>query len=68
MSLKDRARDLMKIAACLSVAGMVLSSSCGSNELDALIVGIEAAAAHLDRDAHNDDISFGEWLLSELDD
>ena len=68
MALKSGARNLLKTAACLSAAGTLLGASCGTKELDALIVGIEAAAAQLDRSDRDDDVNFGDWLLSELND
>jgi hypothetical protein len=45
---------------------MLLSSSCGVEELRALVAGVDAAADRLEDD--HDDISFGDWLADELDD
>lgn len=54
----------------LSACGAALTVSCGSNELRAVVAGIEAVAGSLERanDDADEDLSFGEWLLSELDD
>ena len=68
MSLRCSAGNLLKTAACLSAAGTLLGTSCGTKELDALVAGIEAAATQLDRNDRDDDVTFGEWLLGELDD
>jgi len=53
----------------LSACGAALAVSCGSNELRAVVAGIEAVAGSLERTNHDadDDLSFGEWLLSEFD-
>ena len=54
----------------LSACGTALAVSCGSNELRAVVAGIEAVAGSLDRTNRDsrDDVTFGEWLLSEFDD
>jgi hypothetical protein len=68
MSLRYNAGNLLKTAASVSAAGMLFATSCRSNEFNAVLAGLEAVAAQLDRDDPDDDITFGEWLLSELDD
>ncbi|MGB2986277.1 MAG: hypothetical protein WBE26_10370 [Phycisphaerae bacterium] len=68
MSTKRIANDLFKTAAGLCAAGVLLGSSCSSSELEAIVTGVEAAANSLDNREHEDNITFGEWLLSELDD
>lgn len=65
MSIKHTARKLGKIAVSFSVAGTLLATSCGTDELRALAAGIQAATNQLDDD---NDITFVEFLLSELDD
>ncbi len=54
----------------LSACGTALTVSCGSTELRAVVAGIEAVAGSLDRTNRDseEDISFGEWILSEFDD
>lgn len=56
----------------LLVGYAVLGAACEANDLQALAAGLEAAAGQLQgRDlnqSHDDDLTFGEWLLSELDD
>ena len=57
-------------AAAIAVGGTVLASGCGMNELQAIVVGVEAAADVLNlgsRDRDND-MNFGEWLISEIND
>ena len=46
---------------------MMLAVSCSPTEVRAVISGIEAAARILDDRNDDDDISFGDWLASELD-
>lgn len=41
-------------------------SSCSSDSLRAVVIGLDAAANQIEQD--NRDISFGDWLSSELDD
>ena len=61
-----------RAAAVLSGSCMLLGTDCTAEQLEAVLVGLEAVASHLDRvnaaDNDNDDISFGDWLLSELND
>ncbi len=68
MSLKRGARDLGKTIVALCGAGIMLGTSCGAKELEAIMAGIDAAARQLNAGGNNDDINFGDWLLSELDD
>jgi hypothetical protein len=51
----------------LAVGGTVLASSCSTSEVKAILAGVEVATNQLDQ-ARNDNISFGDWLASELDD
>ncbi len=69
MCNKRTARDVLKRAIALSATGMLLAMSCSSTGLQALSDGLDAVVGSLaaaDRD-RVDDITFGEWLLSELD-
>jgi hypothetical protein len=70
MWIKRTGMNLLRIAATLSVAGVTLATSCGANEMRVVVAGLEAVASSLDgfeRD-RGDDITFGEWLISELND
>lgn len=49
----------------LAGSGLLFASSCGFEELEAIVVGVDAAASHLEG---NRDISFTDWLASEFDD
>jgi hypothetical protein len=60
--------NTLRAAAALAASGIALGSTCSSAELQAVVAGIEAAARSLDGNAHDDDLTFGEWLLEELDD
>jgi len=48
-------------------ATMLLSSSCGIQELRAVVAGVDAAADRLNGN-HDDDVSFRDWLADEIDD
>ena len=57
----------------LLLAGyVVMGAACEASDLQAVAAGLEAAAGQLQgRDlnqSHEEDLTFGEWLLSELDD
>ncbi len=44
----------------------MLASSCTTEQLKAVLAGVEVVAGQLgDKD---DDVSFGDWLSAELDD
>ena len=51
----------------VGAGGMVLGSNCGVG-LEAITVGLNAAARTLDQDQHDDDISLGDWLADEFKD
>ena len=59
--------NLWKRLAALAASGVLLGTSCGVNEIQAVVVGLETVASELNRDRH-DDTTFGEWLLEEIDD
>ncbi len=67
MGLKNRAGNACMRAAGLLAGGLLLATSCNLRELEAVSIGLGAAADQLERD-QDEDITFGEWLLSELDD
>ena len=50
----------------LFAAGTLLGTACDQQTLDALTAGLEAAAQQLQE--QDDDISFGDWLESEIED
>lgn len=68
MRIKDAVGSLLKTAVGLSVAGTMLGTSCSSEGIQAVVTGIDAAAQSLSHDNRENDMTFGEWLLSELDD
>lgn len=67
MSMKNcvpvRMRQMITGMICANLA--VAIAGCDRNELRALVAGLEAATSQLEQD---DDISFSDWLRSELDD
>ena len=66
--VKETAKRLLVAAAGLSAAGTLFANGCSTDTLEALVAGVEAAARTLDDSERNNDINFGEWLVSELDD
>lgn len=58
----------LRAFAGLCATAVVLGTSCGSDELQAIVAGLEAAAQSLDQQSHDDHMNFGEWLISEFDD
>lgn len=68
MNTSQRSFRHWKTVVGISASGMLFASSCGSIELEAIVVGIDAAARHISDGQKADDISFGDWLLSELGD
>ena len=55
-----------RTAFLVAAAGTLLESSCSTAEVKAILTGIEVATNQLNQ-AENDNISFGDWLASELD-
>lgn len=54
--------------AVIAMGGSVLAAGCGMPEIQAIVVGVEAAAGALNQGSRdrNIDLNFGEWLLSEI--
>jgi hypothetical protein len=68
MLLKQAKRKLWRGAVALCAAGTLFGGSCSSDQLNAVAAGFGAVADELSHQQTVDDISFGDWLLSELDD
>ena len=68
MLLKQAKRKLWRGAVALCAAGTLFGGSCSSEQLNAVAAGIGAVADELGHQRADDDITFGEWLLSELED
>ncbi len=68
MVKKTSKQSMWRGLALACAAGTLFGSSCGSNQLQAVVAGIEAAASELDRTNRSDDISFGNWLMDEIED
>ena len=66
MSQKNKAGYLLQTTAALAAAGMLLSSSCSFSGLDHVRIGLDGTGIVLSEEP--DDVTFGEWLLSELND
>ena len=68
MLAKRSATQVIKAAVASSAAGMLMGGGCGMEELQAVATGLQAAAVQLDRGDRDDNITFGDWLISEFDD
>ncbi len=71
MSRKNVFEALLRTAAVVGGAGMLFASSCSLQNMEAVGVGIDAAAGYFNDQAVEDedeDISFGDWLADELKD
>ena len=66
MKLHHGERSLWRYMAAVCAAGMVFGSSCSSDQIRALTAGLEAVADTLNE--QDDNMSFGDWLLDELED
>ncbi len=51
-----------------SVAGTVLATSCSTSQIQAIVAGIETIASALIEEDQTENISFGDWLINELND
>ena len=54
-----------RTAILVAGAGTVLETSCSTDQVRAILAGVEVATNQLDQ-IHNDNISFSDWLSSEL--
>lgn len=55
-----------RAALILCSGGCLLNATCNSAALEAIIIGLDAAAQQI-RD-EDDEVTFGDWLESEFDD
>ena len=68
MTWKRKARNLWRSMLVVSASGMLLGVSCTDQQLQALSIGINAVASALTDNRQDNNPTFGEWLLGELDD
>ena len=68
MTMTRMGRKLVSTAIACSSGGLLLATSCSASDVQAIVTGIEAATQVLVNNNHSDDITFGEWLLSEIND
>ncbi len=59
-------RKWIRTAVAASSAGMLFASSCSTDQLQAVAAGLDVVFASLNDT--DDNITFGDWLLSELQD
>ena len=50
----------------LLAGGMVFASSCSTKDIQTVIAGIDAVAGLFLDSGHDEDISFGNWLVGKL--
>jgi hypothetical protein len=62
--MKRYLNDVWKSLLCLTAAGCAFATSCSSEQVGAVLAGIQVATDELSNS--NDQISFGDWLASEL--
>ena len=68
MVLKRAAKRILVATAGFTLTGTVVAGGCGSEEaLDAVAAGLSAVAQSLN-DASDENLSFGDWLLNEIED
>jgi hypothetical protein len=67
-TVKETAKRLFVAAAGISAAGTLFANGCSPDTLEAVVAGVEAAARTLNDAEHDNDMNFGEWLISELED
>ena len=59
--------NLLRAAVGMGAAGMLFGVSCSAGQLRALAAAVNAATSEFNEHDDND-ISFGDWLLNELED
>lgn len=64
--LKTRIRNGIRFVVAFGGSGLFFSSSCSSTDIRAVVAGLEAAAQELNEDEN--DVTFLDWVQSELDD
>ena len=66
MLRKRTAGDVLKNAAGLFFAGTLFATSCSSEGVQAVVDGLLAVAGSLQDSSRDDDLTFSEFLLNEL--
>ena len=61
-----KTRKLWSVIAAMCAAGTLFGMSCSAEQVEALVVGVGAAADQLE--GQNDSVSFGDWVSSQLAD
>ena len=66
MSMLSRVvRGTWRTAIVVAAAGTVLETACSTDQVKAVLAGVEVTTNQLEQ-TQNDNISFGDWLASEL--
>ncbi len=66
MLRKRTAGDVLKSAVGVFFAGTIFATSCSSEGVQAIVDGLLAVAGSLLDSSSDDDLTFGEFLLNEL--
>ena len=64
--LRQMVGGMWRAGLVVAAGGTVLASSCSTSEVRTILTSVTDIANQLDH-SQNDDISFGDWLSSELD-
>lgn len=64
-TLRQVVNGTWRAAILLSAAGTMLETSCSTDQVRAILAGVEVATSQLDQ-IQNDNITFGDWLDSAL--
>ena len=69
--MKIKARNLWRAMLVFTTSGLFAGITCTDQQLQAFALGLNAFAGTIEDNTQQDkdeDISFGNWLLDELDD
>lgn len=64
--LRQIVGGMWRVGLVVAAGGTVLASSCSTSEVKAILSSVTDITNQLDH-SQNDNISFGDWLSSELD-
>ncbi len=62
----QRTSRLLRTGLAWLASGALLATSCSPQQLQAIVAGLEVVGSVVENRG-DDDITFGEWLLDELD-
>ncbi len=68
MLRRRTAHNIVMASATMLASGTLLATSCSTDEVQAIVAGIEAITQSLDDSDRDNDMNFGEWLINEIED